>query len=95
MVIARTVDAVQEQIIAKYSPMLDLLSQGTVNFDDWMASRIVNRWRQQVWEHAIAHLRAHNRDEKFRIRQEVEYIALRRADVILLKQGPFKMSALK
>ena len=93
-VIARTVDVVQDQIIAQHAPVLDALGPVYRNFDEWVVSKLVQKWRGQVWNQAIEYLEFSHFDDKNRVRQQVEYIALRRTDLILLKRGPFKMPAL-
>jgi hypothetical protein len=93
-VIARTMEATQHEIIGRYSPLLDVLNKVSFNMDFVVISKLINQWREQVWNHAALYLNLTNRDQRHRLLQQVEFTALRRADIIMLKQGPFKMSGL-
>lgn len=52
LVIARTVDIVQDEIIEPESPVLALLDGLLGGVDEWMFSRLISEWRGDVWEHA-------------------------------------------
>ncbi len=93
-VIAGTMEATQQEIVSRYSPILDALNKVSFHLDFIVVSQLINHWRERVWNHAAAYLDQEDRDQQHRLLQNVEYMALRRADVIMLKQGPFKMKAL-
>lgn len=93
-IIETTFDETQQLVIARYSPTLDKLSQVSFNLDNLVISSLIRSWREQAWIHAIDYLEAGNRDRRLAVLQETEYIALRRADMIMLKQGPIKMTGL-
>jgi hypothetical protein len=93
-IIEQTMDVVQQEIIARYSPMLDRLQKATGEFDDWMVSWLISHWRDQVWKHAVSYLETADRDERAQIVDAVEYITVQRADAILFKKSPLGMAAL-
>ena len=93
-IIGKTFDETQELVIARYSPVLDRLTQYSFNLDNLIISSLIASWREQAWQHAVAYLDAGHRDIRHSVLQETEYIALRRADMIMLRQGPVKMQVL-
>ncbi|HUF38872.1 MAG TPA: DUF5995 family protein [Anaerolineales bacterium] len=93
-VIAATFDEAQDLVIARYAPRLDRLMQSTREFDGLLVSALITSWREQAWEHAVAWLEAENWDAQQAVFARAEYIALRRADMIMLRQGPMKMKIL-
>lgn len=93
-IIEQTFDEAQQLVIARYSPTLDRLQKLSGEFDDIMISGLIRSWREQAWQHAVEYLDADSWKEKHAVLQETEYIALRRADMIMLRQGPVKMKLL-
>lgn len=93
-IIATTFDDAQELVIARYSPSLDRLMQASWAFDELMVSSLINAWREQAWQQAAEYLDAKSWEARHAARQRCEYIALRRADMIMLRQGPVKMKLL-
>lgn len=84
-VIARTVDAVQDTVVERFSPRLDLLDQALGPVDEWLASQLIRHWREGVWSSAVQMLETPDRAARESLRVDVERIALRRADAILLR----------
>ena len=82
-IIAETIDTVQDEIIEKHSPMMDLVDKLMGRMDEWMLAELIRGWRKEVWHEAMAMLAATSPEEKEEIRREVEYRALRKAEQIL------------
>ncbi len=93
-IIEKTLDETQELVIARYSPVLDKLNQVSFNLDDLVISSLIRSWREQAWQHAVGFLDAEDWNRQHSVLQETEYIALRRADMIMLRQGPIRMKVL-
>ena len=53
LVIAETADLVQDEVVERRSPWLDLFDRGLGRFDERFAVRLLSRWRTQVWRHAV------------------------------------------
>ena len=53
VVIAETADLVQDEVVERRSPWLDVFDRGLGRFDERMAVRLLSRWRSQVWRHAV------------------------------------------
>jgi hypothetical protein len=57
-VIARTVDVVQDEIVARATPALKAVDVLFGPLDEWVAERVIVDWRETVWQHAVALLEA-------------------------------------
>jgi hypothetical protein len=56
--------------------------------DEWMASRMIARWREDVWTTAVQLLASNDFDERQALMGQVEADALRRAQGILIGRDP-------
>lgn len=52
-VIAETIDAVQDDVIERHDPWLDLVDKGLGRLDEWLTARLIARWRHTVWQQAV------------------------------------------
>lgn len=93
-VIGRTIDAVQDQIMAKAAPETDLVDRLLGPIDEWTMSRLISQWRESVWQHAIDLLQMTDPDERTRAIQQIELKTLARADAILLQGLPLSLGRL-
>lgn len=93
-IIAGTIDSVQDQVVEILVPKMDLLDGLLGPFDEWMASRLITHWREEVWQHAILLLESPGDAESLRIRQYIEQETLKRAAAILFEDGPVAISSL-
>lgn len=85
-IIARTIDAVQDQILEPAMPVLALLDALLGRMDEKLVSRVLTAWRDQVWREAVQILEAADAAEQARIIQQVEARALREARLIALTE---------
>jgi len=84
-IIRRTIDTVQDDVVEHYSPALDVVDKMLGPIDEWLISRLIADWRDQVWDEAIHLIETTDPDERQRLREQIEAATLKRADVILLK----------
>src|SRR5665811_279115 len=61
LVIARTVDVVQDEVIDPRSPILGVLDEVFAGLDEWLFSRLIGAWRSEVWDQAQRLLAAPDR----------------------------------
>jgi hypothetical protein len=52
-VIARTVGAVQDDVVEEIAPSLRAVDAVLGPIDEWMATRVLRRWRDRVWSDAV------------------------------------------
>lgn len=94
VIIGRTVDAVQDDIIEPKEPLLKIVDALFGPIDEWAASIMIRHWREEVWQHALQMLAAHDDAERETLRQQVERLALERARAILRPTGLGSLDAL-
>lgn len=92
-VICQTLDAVQDDVVERYSPGMDWVDRGFGRFDEWATERMIVRWREDSWRSALALLTAPD-SERPALRAEVEARAVRRADAIRGEKGILGIFAL-
>jgi len=82
-VIAETIDAVQDDVIERYTPALALLDVGLVRLDEWLIVRLISRWREEVWQQGVRLAQLSESAEIEAFRRQVERSAESRAETIL------------
>lgn len=75
-VIAETIDTVQDTVIEHHAPFMDLIDRLMGRVDEWMLSRLITHWRQNVWDNAMDLLAARDVAEQEVLRLKVEKDAL-------------------
>jgi hypothetical protein len=75
-IIGETVDAVQDQVIDRHSPWYDFVDKLLGPVDEWLTSRLISRWREEVWENAVCYLEAATPEERVALRQRIEEQAM-------------------
>lgn len=86
-VLGQTVDAVQDQIIAPLEPQLKLLDNLLGRVDEWLISRLITQWREEVWENALMMLSIEDSLAREIFRQQIETSTQQKADVILFRSN--------
>ena len=81
-VIASTVDAVQDSVVERFAPRMDLIDDGLGHLDEWLASRLISIYRDRVWQKAVERLQAQDEYEREAIGLAVENSSLQRAQLI-------------
>lgn len=81
-IIARTIDAVQDQILEPAMPLLAVLDRLLGRMDERLISRLLTGWRDEVWREAMLILQTSDADARTRIIQQVEARALREGRLI-------------
>ena len=86
-VIGESIDAVQANVIEPLDPELRVADEMLGPVDEWLTSHLIARWREEVWEQAVALLETPEQSARQQLRRQVETATLKRADVILLKDN--------
>ncbi len=87
VIIGQTIDAVQDDVVETAAPEMDLVDKLLGPVDEWLISQLITRWRDEVWEHALAMLACPDRQGRERMRAEIETLTQKRARAILLGSG--------
>lgn len=82
-IIARTIDEVQTEVVARATPALAALDALLGPLDEWATGQVIAGWREEVWRQAIAILTAPDNATRAAHRDAVEAAALRRASWLL------------
>lgn len=86
-IISQTVDSVQDLVLETHSPEMELLDVAMGRVDEWLISRLIRSWRDEVWEQAAIFLENADPAARQQLRDQLEERTLARADAILLKKG--------
>jgi hypothetical protein len=86
-VIGRTIDSVQDEVVEEWTPGLDLVDKLLGPLDEWLISRLITGWREEVWQNAVRLVELSDAGEREKFRLEVERNALQRAQAILQMDG--------
>lgn len=86
-IISQTVDSVQDLVLETHSPSMELLDIAMGRIDEWLISRLIRSWRDEVWEQAGVFLENADPAVRVQLRDQLEERTLARADAILLKRG--------
>lgn len=84
-IIAETVDTVQDEVVERYAPALDLVDKLLGPVDEWATARVIGKWRDEVWENALALLAAENEQAEIQIREKLEQRSLQLARIFLFE----------
>lgn len=78
LIIAETIDSVQDNVIEPRSPLMALVDRIMGRMDEWLLSQLISGWRGEVWRVAIELLTADNPEQRTAIRQVQEKKVLER-----------------
>ena len=82
-IIRQTIDAVQDDILEKDNPLMSVIDIAMFRVDEWLISRFVNNWRDQVWSQAIKLTTSEDEHETVVLQDKVETRALHLARWIM------------
>lgn len=81
-IIARTIDEVQDTVLEPEMPSMRLIDIAFGPADEWLLSRLLRRWRGQVWHDAMRLVATTGAQPRDRAIHEIETTALSRARAI-------------
>lgn len=81
-IIAETIDTVQDQVVEHYSPIMDVVDIVLGPFDELFTSRMIDHWREEVWQHVVDMLESQQADRRERMCEALEAAALDKARLI-------------
>lgn len=86
-ILARTVDAVQDEVLEPAMPVMDIVDKLMGPADEFLVSRLVARWREKVWRDAVRLLEAAGPEVREALLQEIERDALKLGRLICLRDA--------
>ncbi|WP_154855998.1 DUF5995 family protein [Cyclobacterium xiamenense] len=78
-IIARTIDTVQDSIVNPSSWTMEALDVFMGRLDEWLLSKLISSWRNDVWEVNLHLLASATEEQRAYIRKEQEALVLKRA----------------
>lgn len=85
--ISDTIDSVQNQIVDRYDPLMEVVDKAMGPLDEWMTAWMIRDWREQVWERATRLIETLDETERQALVNAVENHSLQRAYAILGEEG--------
>jgi hypothetical protein len=86
-VIYSTIIPVQNQVINRFEPQLEVFEKLLGPVDEWMTELLISDWREEVWKHATRLVDVEDEADRQAVVRQVEEISLKRAQDILGKGG--------
>ncbi len=83
-IIARTIDAVQDEVLEKQSLVMEVVDISMGRLDEWLVTKLIAHWRDQVWEKAVRRVEVASEEGRESQRRQDEAISLERGRLILL-----------
>lgn len=81
-IIGTTIDRVQDELIEKYAPSMNLIDTIMGRLDEFLLLKLISEWRDSVWDHTQKLLKLTHQSERDDYIIEVEKKVLKRADWI-------------
>ena len=78
-VIAETIDRVQDEVVERYDPIMDIIDRLLGRLDERFLSTLISSWREEVWDNAQAMLACRNEADREELRRQLEANVLRKA----------------
>lgn len=82
-IIAETIDAVQDSVLERYAPAMDLIDRLFGRADEWLIAKLITTWRNRVWDYAVQWTEAIEDAERAVLRRQVEAASLRQTRQIM------------
>lgn len=82
VIIADTVNRVQDEVVERHDPWMDIIDRLGGGLDEWLAAQMIRIWRDRVWERSQALLAAHSPSAREAIRAEIEEETLLRMQLL-------------
>jgi hypothetical protein len=82
-IIGETTDVVQDQVVEQFSPWTDMLDKLLGPLDEWLTSRLISQWREDVWDTAVRYLEAADDDTRAELHRQIEQAVLERGALML------------
>ena len=83
-IIGRTIDAVQDQIVERYSPWMEVVDRVLGHLDEWLVLQMIAHWRDEVWALAVQRVELPDEAAREAQRRAIEEAAVNRGHLIRL-----------
>ena len=80
LIIGETIDKVQDEVVEKYSPSMDVIDKLMGRLDEFLLLKLITAWRDKVWDHTQELLVLESEAERTKYILELEKKVLKKAD---------------
>tara|TARA_R110002049_G_scaffold91682_2_gene228225 strand:- start:2183 stop:2881 length:699 start_codon:yes stop_codon:yes gene_type:complete len=80
LIIGDTIDKVQDEVVEKYSPSMDVIDKLMGRLDEFLLLKLITAWRDKVWDHTQELLVLEGEAERTKYILELEKKVLKKAD---------------
>jgi hypothetical protein len=91
-IIAHTIDEVQDEVLERYSPAMELVDRLFGRLDELLIARLISGWRDQVWRQVMQWVEAPSPEQRGSLLQQVENACVQRGQLIQLNWRSFRQS---
>ena len=71
-IIGETIDKVQDLVLERYDPWLDIFDKLLGPVDELLTSHLIRHWRSEVWKNALRMVQSTTLDEREKLRLQIE-----------------------
>jgi hypothetical protein len=89
-IIAQTIDEVQDEVLERYSPAMELVDRLFGRLDELLIARLISGWRDQVWRQVMQWVEAPSAEQRGSLLQQVENACVQRGQLIQLNWRSFR-----
>ena len=89
-IIANTIDEVQDEVLERYSPAMDLIDRAFGRLDELIIARLLSGWRDQVWKQVMLWVDISSSIERDDFLRGVETESVQRGQMIQLNWRNFR-----
>jgi hypothetical protein len=84
-IIAETIDEVQDKVVERYAPSMDIIDKGMGRLDEKIFEWLIRRWRGEVWKDFLKYIQCNEEKNRTLFRHSLERKVMRRARIITLR----------
>jgi hypothetical protein len=89
-IIAYTIDEVQDEVLERYSPAMDLIDRAFGRLDEFLIARLISGWRDQVWRQVMQWFETSSPEQQDSLLRQVEKTCVQRGQLIQLNWRGFR-----
>jgi hypothetical protein len=82
-IIGETIDTVQDTVLERYSPAMNIVDAAFGSLDEWCTSRLISNWRRDVWDRALVLVQTQDPQTREGLRHHADLQALRRMRLVV------------
>lgn len=82
-IIGETIDAVQDTVLERYSPHMNIVDVALGPLDEWCTVRLIRHWRHDVWSQAMLIIHAQDPQQREALRRQTDLQALKRMELVI------------